>query len=74
MNKTSVIIVCVSAVVLIGCLLAFTSGGKEEVSKIEDELESLRKKVKGLGSDASDELKKALKGLEREFEDLKAKI
>ena len=74
MNKTSVIIVCVSALVLLACVLAFTTGGKEEIAKLEKEVEKLGKKVKGLGADASDELKKTLYNIENEFEKLKQKI
>lgn len=74
MNKTITILLCLSAVVVIAYLIASTPTGKEELSKIDDELGKLKAKIKALGEDATSELKKKFSILEDEFNALKDRI
>ena len=74
MNKTIVIVLCLSAIVVIAYLIATSPTGKEELSKIDDEMKKLKSKVKDLGEDATSEIKGKLSALEDEFNSLKAKF
>lgn len=74
MNKTLTIILCLSAIVLIAYLLASSPTGKEELSKVEEELRKLKAKVKDLGGDATTEIKKKLSSLEDQVNILREKF